>query len=47
MIAHDISAAEAALKLETDIINGLSDLEVASRLAKYGENKLKGKKKKT
>ena len=47
MVAHDMNAAEAVAKLETDVVKGLSDQEVSARLEKYGENKLKGKKKKS
>ena len=47
LTAHDISAFDTAEKLKTDIAKGLTDEEASSRLKEYGENKLKGKKKKS
>ncbi len=47
MLLHDKTREEALAELQTDVKNGLSESEVLSRHEKYGENKLKEKKKKT
>ena len=42
---HNKSIAEAASLLATDVEQGLADKEIAARLARYGQNKLrKGKR---
>ncbi len=46
MISHSQTSKEVLLSLETDASTGLSDNEVKERQEKYGENKLKEKKKK-
>ncbi len=47
MIAYDKKIEDVLNELNTDTSRGLSDSEVQERLQKYGENKLKGKKKKS
>ena len=47
LTSHDLSKEEVITKLSTDIEKGLSLEQVADLKAKYGENKLKEKKKKT
>ena len=47
MTAHDKDAGEAARELNSDLKNGLSSAQVTELRAKYGENKLREKKKKT
>ncbi len=47
MTLHDLSKEEVLSKLSTDIDKGLSKEQVADLKVKYGENKLKEKKKKT
>ncbi|MBQ8741473.1 MAG: calcium-translocating P-type ATPase, PMCA-type [Clostridia bacterium] len=47
MAIHNLSQNEVLEKLSTDSNNGLSPSEVAARQAKYGENRLREKKKKS
>ncbi len=47
MTAHDKDAGEAARELNSDLKNGLSSAQVTELRTKYGENKLREKKKKT
>ncbi len=47
MLLHDKTKDEALAELLTDAKNGLTETEVAARRKKYGENKLKEKKKKS
>ncbi len=47
MTAHDKSAAEVVQKLNSDIGKGLTSAQVTELRAKYGENRLREKKKKT
>ena len=47
MTAHDKTAVDVIRELNTDQARGLSSAEAADLRAKYGENKLKEKKKKT
>ena len=47
MAFYDEKSSEVIEKLDTDVKVGLSDAEVKSRLEKYGQNKLREKKKKT
>ena len=47
MIAHHIPAEEVLEKLDTDQVRGLTAEQVAEKRAKFGENKLREKKKKT
>ena len=47
MKAHSVDSVEVLKTLGTDINNGLTTTQVAERKEKYGENKLKEKKKKT
>lgn len=44
---HSLSVNEAALRLKTDIKNGLSETEAEKRLRENGKNILSGKKKKS
>lgn len=47
MTAHNIDANEVVQLLNSDMTNGLNESQVSELRAKYGENKLKEKKKKT
>lgn len=47
MAFHNLSKDKVLADLETDKVTGLSGEEAAKRLEKYGENKLREKKKKT
>ena len=47
MIPHSTSQEQVLTELQTDVVKGLSDAQVAERKEKFGENKLKEKKKKT
>ena len=47
MAFYDEKSSEVLKELDTDVKVGLSDAEVKSRLEKYGQNKLREKKKKT
>ena len=47
MTAHNIEASEAVKALNSDPINGLQESQVSGLREKYGENKLREKKKKT
>ena len=47
MTAHDKSTQDVLLDLATDKTQGLSEAEASERLAKYGENRLQEKKKKS
>lgn len=44
---YELTAQETAEKLNTDINKGLTDKEARKRLAKYGRNRIKEKKKKS
>ena len=47
MTAHDKSTQDVLLDLATDKTQGLSEAEASARIAKYGENRLQEKKKKS
>ena len=47
MVFHSEDISKVIEHLDTDTTNGLSDEQVAKRREKYGENKLKEKKKRT
>ena len=47
MLFHSKEKSEVLAALSTDLKTGLSEKEVAARLEKYGENKLREKKKKS
>ena len=47
MTAHNLSAAEVVEALNSDISKGLRDEQVSELREKYGENRLREKKKKT
>ncbi|MBR6090700.1 MAG: cation-translocating P-type ATPase [Anaerolineaceae bacterium] len=47
MIAHNQDANEVVLALNSDAANGLNSAQISELRAKYGENKLREKKKKT
>ena len=47
MVFHNKDISKVIEHLDTDTTNGLSDEQVAKRREKYGENKLKEKKKRT
>ena len=47
MVFHNQDISKVIEHLDTDTTNGLSDEQVAKRREKYGENKLKEKKKRT
>ena len=47
MTAHDKSTQDVLCNLATDKTQGLSAAEVSARIAKYGENRLQEKKKKS
>ncbi len=47
VLLHDKTKDEAIIELVTDVKTGLTETEVLARREKYGENKLKEKKKKT
>ena len=47
MTAHDKNAADVVRELQSDLANGLTSAEVAERRTRFGENKLREKKKKT
>jgi len=47
LIAHHIPEADVIRQLDTNTATGLTEAQVSERQAKYGENKLREKKKKT
>ena len=47
MTLHHLNREQTVNELNTDPTNGLQESEVAARIEKYGENKLREKKKKT
>ena len=47
MTAHNLDASEVVKALDSDPINGLQESQVSGLREKYGENKLREKKKKT
>lgn len=47
MTAHNLEAKAVVQKLGSDLVNGLKEAQVSELRSRYGENKLKEKKKKT